>query len=68
MSRKAASSEIPPRQTSSRPPLERMMRIHDAIQSGKYPNAAALAEQLEVSSKSVQRDIEFMRERMNFPI
>ena len=54
--------------TGSRPPLERMMRIHDAIQSGKFPNAAQLAKQLEVSPKSVQRDIEFMRERMNFPI
>jgi predicted DNA-binding transcriptional regulator YafY len=55
-------------QTLSRPPLERMMRIHDAIQSGKYPNAARLAKELEVSQKSVQRDLEFMRERMNFPI
>jgi proteasome accessory factor B len=54
--------------TLSRPPLERMMRIHDAIQSGKFPNAAKLAKEFEVSTKSVQRDLEFMRERMNFPI
>jgi predicted DNA-binding transcriptional regulator YafY len=52
----------------SRPPLERMMRIHDAIQSGRYPNTDTLSEQLEVSAKSVQRDIAFMRDRMNFPI
>ena len=44
------------------------MRIHDAIQSGKFPNAAQLGKDLEVSPKSVQRDLEFMRERMNFPI
>jgi predicted DNA-binding transcriptional regulator YafY len=64
--KKAAAAPRP--QSVSRPPLERMMRIHDAIQSGKYPNAGELAETLEVSRKSVQRDIEFMRERMNFPI
>jgi proteasome accessory factor B len=55
-------------QSISRPPLERMMRIHDAIQSGKFPNAAQLAKELEVSPKSVQRDLEFMRERMKFPL
>jgi len=54
--------------TLSRPPLERMMRIHDAIQSGRFPNADTLAEQLEVSGKSIHRDIAFMRDRMNFPI
>jgi proteasome accessory factor B len=52
----------------SRPPLERMMRIHTAIQSGKFPNAATLARQLEVSTKSIHRDIEFMRDRMELPL
>ncbi len=28
-----------------------MLRIHQAIQSGKYPNAASLARELEVSTK-----------------
>jgi predicted DNA-binding transcriptional regulator YafY len=52
----------------SRPPLERMMRIHTAIQAGNFPNAASLARQLEVSSKSIHRDLEFMRDRMELPI
>jgi predicted DNA-binding transcriptional regulator YafY len=52
----------------TRPPLERMMRIHDAIQSGNFPSASTLARDLEVSTKSIQRDLDFMRERMNFPI
>jgi predicted DNA-binding transcriptional regulator YafY len=52
----------------SRPPLERMLRIHRAIQIGKYPNATALAGELEVSTKSVYRDIEFMRDRLELPI
>lgn len=44
------------------------MRIHTAIQSGKYPNASKLAREMEVSSKSIHRDIEFMRDRMELPI
>jgi proteasome accessory factor B len=45
-----------------------MLRIHRAIQSGAYPNSSALAEELEVSTKSIQRDIEFMRDRLELPL
>src|SRR5213596_1745901 len=65
MKSKAKRARIPP---LSRPPLERMLRIHRAIQAGKYPNATALAGELEVSTKSIYRDIEFMRDRLDLPI
>jgi len=52
----------------SRPPLERMLRIHQAIQSGDFPNTTSLARELEVATKTVQRDIEFMRDRLELPI
>jgi predicted DNA-binding transcriptional regulator YafY len=52
----------------TRPPLERMLRIHKALQGGEYPNATSLALKLEVSSKSVHRDIDFMRDRLRLPI
>lgn len=52
----------------SRPPLERMLRIHQALQSGKFPNATSLAREIEVAAKTIHRDIEFMRDRMNLPI
>jgi proteasome accessory factor B len=52
----------------SRPPLERMLRIHQAIQSGRHPNAVSLARELEVSSKSIHRDFEFMRDRLQLPL
>src|SRR4051794_26796119 len=52
----------------SRPPLERMMRMHARLQSGRYPNCRKLAEELEVSSKTVQRDLDFMRYRLGLPI
>ena len=52
----------------SRPPLERMLRIHQAIQSGRHPNATTLARELEVSAKSIVRDLQFMRDRLDLPI
>jgi len=52
----------------SRPPLERMLRIHQELQGGEFPNATSLARQLEVSTKSIQRDLEFMRDRLDLPL
>ena len=45
-----------------------MLRIHQALQSGKFPNASTLARELEVSTKSIHRDLEFMRDRLDLPI
>jgi len=53
---------------ASRPPLERMLRIHQAIQTGKFPNATKLAGELEVSTKSIHRDLEFMKDRLDLPL
>src|SRR5262245_50148694 len=58
----------PNRRLSSRPPLERMLRIHQVIQSGAYPTALTLSEELEVSAKSIHRDLEFMRDRLGMPL
>lgn len=52
----------------SRPPLERMLRIHQAVSSGQFPNASTLAQEIEVAAKTIHRDIEFMRDRLNLPI
>ena len=53
---------------AARPPLERMMRIHQFLQAGKYPNATKLSRELEVAIKTIHRDIDFMRDRMELPI
>jgi predicted DNA-binding transcriptional regulator YafY len=45
-----------------------MLRIHQAIQAGGFPNASKLARELEVSTKSIHRDVEFMRDRLELPI
>jgi proteasome accessory factor B len=52
----------------SRPPLERMMRLHERLKAGVFPNCRKLASELEVSAKTIQRDIDFMRDRLGLPI
>src|SRR4051812_30380800 len=51
-----------------RPPLERMMRIHQKIAAGEYPNTTTIPRDPEGSLKTAQRDVEFMRDRMELPI
>jgi proteasome accessory factor B len=45
-----------------------MLRIHSALQAGNHPNATTLASELEVTPKTIQRDLEFMRSRFALPI
>src|SRR5438270_780146 len=57
-----------PGRQASRPPLERMLKIHDALTGRSRVNATHLMAQLEVSRKTVVRDLAFMRERLELPI
>lgn len=52
----------------SRPPLARMLRIHEKLKQDQFPNCTQLALDLEVATKTVMRDIDFMRDRMDLPI
>jgi proteasome accessory factor B len=52
----------------SRPPLERMMLIHERIKAEKYPNCPKLAKELEVAERTVKRDTDFMKYRLKLPI
>lgn len=52
----------------SRPPLARMLHIHERFQTGGRINCRMLADELEVSAKTIQRDIDFMRDQMSLPI
>ncbi len=44
------------------------MRIHQVLLAGGFPNATSLAREIEVSTKTIQRDLEFMRDRLNLPL
>lgn len=52
----------------SRPPIERMLRIHEQLRRGAFTNCTKLAAVLEVSRKTIARDIAFMRDRLELPI
>lgn len=52
----------------SRPPLERMLLLHKLMRDNTYPNCRMLSKKIEVSEKTIQRDIDFMKDRMNLPI
>src|ERR1017187_9144854 len=56
------------RERYTRPPSDRMRRIHEGIKGGKYPNAVTMGKDLEVVDRTVKRDIEFMRDRYGLPI
>ena len=62
------SSVQPRRSPSSRQPMRRMILIHMRLHDAAYPNCRKLAEEWEVSAKTIQRDIEFMRDQLRLPI
>jgi predicted DNA-binding transcriptional regulator YafY len=47
---------------SSRIPLVRLLRLDRAVRTGTYPSAPALARNLGVSTRTVQRDVEYLRQ------
>jgi len=55
-------------QGNYRPALERMLRIHELLKNKEYPNCTGIAKEFELSSRTVARDIDFMRERLRLPM
>lgn len=53
---------------ATRPVLVRIYAIDRAIASGQYPNTKSLAQTLEVSKRTIERDIELMRDQLGAPI
>ncbi len=52
----------------SKTQYRRLLFIHDCIKKEQYPNCRSLAEKWEVSRKTIQRDIDFIRDQLNAPI
>jgi proteasome accessory factor B len=44
-----------------------MLRIHEELQDGAFTNCTKLAQKLEVSTKTVMRDLAFMRDQLDLP-
>jgi len=45
-----------------------MLRMHEWLVADRYPNCRKIAEEFEVSAKTVQRDVNFMRDQMGLPL
>lgn len=56
------------RMNSHRYPFQRLTRIAALLQGGRYPNCTRLSAEWEVSRKTLQRDIDFLRDRLGAPI
>jgi predicted DNA-binding transcriptional regulator YafY len=52
----------------SRPPLSRFQEIFHAIKTGRFPNRTQLARSIEVTTKTIQRDLDYMRYQLGLPI
>jgi len=53
---------------ASRPPHRRILSIHQRLSRGEAPTLISLSEDLEVSERTVKRDLEFMRDQFGAPI
>ncbi|OQX05721.1 MAG: hypothetical protein BWK76_27115 [Desulfobulbaceae bacterium A2] len=52
----------------NKPQYSRLLFIDKKIRGGKYPNCGSLAEEYEVSLKTIYRDIEYMRDELDAPV
>jgi predicted DNA-binding transcriptional regulator YafY len=53
---------------ASRPPLRRLLDIDRLLRAGRYPNARGLAAELEVSRRTLYRDLDFLRDSWGAPV
>ena len=51
-----------------KPQHSRLLFIDRKINEGKHPNCSSLADEYEVSRKTIQRDLEYMRYQLDAPI
>ncbi len=51
-----------------KPQYSRLLFIDKRIRSGKYPNCSSLAEEWEVSDRTIRRDIDYMRYQLDAPV
>ncbi len=51
-----------------KPQHSRLLFIDRKIGEGRYPNCGTLAEEWEVSSKTIQRDLDYMRYQLDAPL
>jgi len=58
----------PVRAGRTRMPIQRLYHIHSRVMDGGFPNCSDIARELEVTRKTVQRDITYMRDTLRLPL
>ena len=48
--------------------MERLVALDRSIRAGEYPNSVSFGDRLEVDPRTVQRDVEFLRDRFGAPV
>ena len=64
MSQRAGQAKI----RDARPVIVRLFAIHRALETGECPSAAEIANRLEVSARTVERDLEQLRDFFGAPL
>jgi proteasome accessory factor B len=57
-----------PSKHAHRAPIDRLLAIHNELQRGASVNCTNLGQMLEVSRKTLVRDVNYMRDRLGLPI
>ena len=52
----------------NRQPWNRMMKIHEKIKAGGFPNCVQIAAALEVNLRTIKRDVHYMHEFLKVPL
>src|SRR5450756_1350920 len=51
-----------------KPQFRRLMFVDEQIRAGRYPNCFQMGKEREVSYKTIQRDIDYMKDMLGAPI
>lgn len=52
----------------SKTQMRRVLALHELIKAETFPNCSSFAAQWEVSTKTVQRDVDFLRDQLSAPV
>ena len=52
----------------SKTQAERLLALDQLLRNNKYPNCTSFAEEWEISTKTAQRDLEYLQDRMGAPL
>jgi predicted DNA-binding transcriptional regulator YafY len=59
---------MPARRSEEKVRMNRILMVDEAIRSGSYPSVAKLAQRIEVNPRTIERDIEYLRDMYEAPI